>query len=221
MENIIFLDTETTDVKPESHAIQIAMKEMGKPTQTYYHKPPCPISFSAMAVHHITEEMVADQAPLSGEIADKYNSYLDGKIVVCHNQEFDRNILLNDKVKFGDGICTLKVARKLYPDMEQHKLQYLCYAMGIRVPANAHDAGGDVEVLEALFMKMMEETTIDRMLEISKLPTLLSSFYFGKFRGRKIEDVIKTDCDYIRWLLAQTSLDKDVRYSLNYYMKRK
>lgn len=216
---LLFLDTETTDVKADSHAVQIAMKEPNQPTQIYYHEPPCPISFGAMAVHHITEEMIKGAAPILGEVVRHYNTYLLDKTVVCHNQDFDRRILGNDGVRFGDGICTLKVARKVYPDMEQHKLQYLRYALGLNIEARAHDAGGDVDVLEQLFNNLLTKISIDEMLEISKQPTVLINFYFGKYRNQKIVDIIKNDRDYINWLLKQATLDNEMKYSINYHLK--
>ncbi|WP_277421570.1 exonuclease domain-containing protein, partial [Serratia marcescens] len=52
-------------------------------------RPPEPISFEAMAIHHITEKMVAD-APL---IDDVIGRYLGADIYVAHNAAFDREKL--------------------------------------------------------------------------------------------------------------------------------
>jgi exodeoxyribonuclease X len=57
----IFLDTETTGAGPEDRLCQIAFKaEDGKPIDALFN-PGIPISIEAMAIHHITNEMVADK----------------------------------------------------------------------------------------------------------------------------------------------------------------
>ncbi|MNC79210.1 Exodeoxyribonuclease 10 [compost metagenome] len=74
---------------------------------------PCePISFEAMAIHHITEEMVADAPPIDAVI----DRYLGADLYVAHNVAFDREKLPQIT---SPWICTLKLARKLWPE-EKH-----------------------------------------------------------------------------------------------------
>jgi DNA polymerase III epsilon subunit-like protein len=68
----IFLDTETTGNGPDDRLCQIAFKPNDGPAVCELFNPGRPISIDAMAVHHITEKMVADKPPFMGsEIYDR------------------------------------------------------------------------------------------------------------------------------------------------------
>jgi exodeoxyribonuclease X len=58
------------------------MSDFVKPTEA--------ISFEAMAIHHITEDMVAD-APLISEVIGRY---LGADAYVAHNAKFDKSSYL-------------------------------------------------------------------------------------------------------------------------------
>jgi exodeoxyribonuclease X len=85
------IDTETTSL--EGSVLEIAsvdivdgvicnpMSDFVKPTEA--------ISFEAMAIHHITEDMVAD-APLISEVIGRY---LGADAYVAHNAKFDKSKL--------------------------------------------------------------------------------------------------------------------------------
>ncbi|MDP2789332.1 MAG: hypothetical protein Q8O46_04820, partial [bacterium] len=114
----------------------------------------------------------------------------------------------------------------------QYKLQYLRYFLDIEIDATAHDALGDVLVLEQLFERLKNKTmqeenldekkAIEKMIEISSHPSLLRTFNFGKHNGKKIKEVVKTDKGYLEWLLAQKlesgQIDEDWIYTLKHYL---
>jgi hypothetical protein len=104
----------------------------------------------------------------------------------------------------------------------------------LEVEANAHSAEGDVLVLEAIFKKLYDmmleiegdhETVINKMLDISGKPSLFKIFTFGKHRGERVEDVVKTDKSYVEWMLEQKQInerdDEDWIYSLKHFLKKK
>ena len=133
-------------------------------------------------------------------------------------------------------ICTLRLARYLDKEekIERYNLQYLRYFLEIEIEATAHDAFGDVLVLEQLYERLKkkiieqenltEERAIERMVEISSHPSLLRTFGFGKYNGRKIEEVAKIDRGYLEWLLAQKingdGIDEDWIYTLKHYLDK-
>ena len=106
------------------------------------------------------------------------------------------------------------------------------YLLEIEIDATAHDALGDVLVLEKLFERLKnkliqsenvsEDEAINKMIEISSHPSLLRSFNFGKHTGKKIEEVAKVDRGYLEWLLAQKlesdQIDEDWIYTLKHYL---
>jgi DNA polymerase III epsilon subunit-like protein len=73
----------------------------------------------------------------------------------------------------------------------------------IEIEAQAHDALGDVLVLEKLFerllKKLMEENNfseqqaIAEMINISSHPTILKTINFGKYNGQEIKDIANID----------------------------
>lgn len=83
--------------------------------------PDRPISLDAMAIHHITEQMVEGKP----RIAVAIGRYQGSPYYVAHNAAFDRGVLPEMN---GARICTLKLARTLYPDIKYGN-QYLRYAL--------------------------------------------------------------------------------------------
>lgn len=217
---IILFDTETTGNGEHDRLCQLAVKERGveAPLVNALYKPPLPISFESMAVHHITQKMVDDKpafmdAPEYGDIKKLFED--KDTIAIAHNVAFDTEMLRREGIAVSRAACTYKVARALDPDdaLPNYRLQFLRYFLGLEVGnATAHDAWGDVLVLEALFERLLaklaeqkgsEDAAIEEMLEITSRPSLITTFRFGKHAGKKVADVAKTDRGYLEWLLSQ------------------
>lgn len=238
MSKLIFFDTETTGNTDKDFLIQIAYKT-GSETFTGLYKPEKKIPPEASAVHHITNKMVADKSSFreSADLVRVKKLFEDeSNILVAHNAPFDVLMVGKEGINPKKFICTLRVARHLDKEekIERYNLQYLRYLLDIEIDAEAHDALGDVLVLEQLFErlkkkvmseeKLDEKGTIEKMIEISSRPSLLHTFKFGKHNGKRIEDVIKTDRGYLEWLLEQKlngdGIDEDWIYTLKYYLKK-
>lgn len=216
---IIFFDTETTGNQENDRLCQLGIKERGveAPLLNALYNPPLPITFESMAVHHITQKMVDDKPAFLGapEYADIKKLFEDeNTIAVAHNVAFDIQMLEREGIKVARPLCTLKVARALDPEdlIPNYRLQFLRYFLGIDVEASAHDAWGDVLVLESLFERLLvklieqkgsEQSAIEEMLEITARPSLITIFRFGKHIGKKVADVAKEDPGYLQWLLTQ------------------
>jgi exodeoxyribonuclease X len=65
----IYFDTETTDSGPGGRLCQIAFKTEDGLTVNKRFDPGMPISIDALAVHHITNEMVQDKPSFRGSDA--------------------------------------------------------------------------------------------------------------------------------------------------------
>lgn len=217
---IIFFDTETTGTGENDRLCQLGIKERGvdTPIINELFKPPIPIAYEAMAVHHITQAMVNDRpafrdAPEYGAIKELFES--PDVIAVAHNAAFDIGVLEREGITPANTICTLKVVRALDTEsvFTNYKLQYLRYRLDIDVPGVvAHDAWGDVVVLEKLFDRLFskyteqagtEEDAIAAMKDISQKPSLLRVINFGKYRGQKVSELATTDPSYLEWLLFE------------------
>lgn len=236
MQKIIFFDTETTGNTENDFLCQLAYKTK-KETFSGLYKPPIKIPPEASAVHHITNKMVADKQPFS-ENPDykKIKNIFEEKdvVVVAHNAQFDLLMLKKENIAPQNFICTLRLARHLDPDgkIGKYNLQYLRYFLELEVEATAHDALGDVLVLEKLYERLKkkiieeegvnEEEAINKMIEISSHPSLFKYINFGKHNGKEIAEIAKMDRGYLEWLLAQKlesdQIDEDWIYTLKHYL---
>lgn len=238
MSKIIFFDTETTGIGEEDYLCQIAYK-IGDQSFREMYKPPIPIPPGASAVHHITNEMVKDKPSFTDSPEFKTIKELfedKDSILVAHNMCFDLGMIKKEGINPPNTICTLRVARYMDKDgkLAKHNLQFLRYALGIEIEATAHDALGDVLVMEQLFerlKKKLAETErlngdepLKRMMEISSQPSLFRTISFGKHAGKKISDILETDRGYLEWLLAQKEAgdqkDEDWIYTLKHYLEK-
>jgi exodeoxyribonuclease X len=234
MQNLIFLDTETTGNEiGKDRLCQICYKANGE-IKTSYFKPPLPISVKAMSITHITNKTVADKEAFEGsEMYKELKSLLKDGILVAHNAKFDIAMLEAEGLKVNKFICTLRIAR--YFDEEnkipEYGLQFLRYFLDLDIPGKAHDAEADVNSLYALFGRLLtkvqgkildEEKAIEKMIEISKNPVLFKKFNFGKYKDKTVESVALDDRRYLEWLLKTKmedgGQDEDWIYTLKQYL---
>ncbi|MBI5422210.1 3'-5' exonuclease [Candidatus Peregrinibacteria bacterium] len=209
----LFLDTETTDSDENARLVQLAYKEANTDEiVNELFKPPVPISIDAMAVHHITNEMVEDKPPFIGSATrERLIAVLPERILVAHSAPFDIRVLANEGVETQAFINTLRVARHVV-DAPKHSLQYLRYFLKLNVKAQAHDAAGDVLVLESLydhlvtvvrerFQLALGQPVAEKMLELTQAPVLLKTLSFGKYEGQTFDTILFADKPYLRTLL--------------------
>lgn len=236
MYKLIFFDTETTGNTEKDFLCQIAYKT-GTENFTGLYKPLIKIPPEASAVHHITNKMLEEKLSFSesGDLPEIKKLFEDkNSVVVAHNAPFDLIMIKKEGIVPANFICTLRLARHLDPEekIERYNLQYLRYLLEIEIDATAHDAMGDVLVLEKLYErlkkkmmdteKLSEEEAIQKMIEVSSHPSLFKSINFGKYAGKKLEEIIQTDRRYLEWLLSEKikgdQIDEDWIYTLRYYL---
>jgi len=223
MQKIILLDVETTGIETHDRLCQIAFKVKGeKCSYQGLFKPPIPISIEAMSVTHITNEMVADKPVFIGSTLQRMlrEDYKED-VLVAHNAQFDQKFLEKEAIYFKKIICTMKLAHAYDKEgkLSKHNLQYLRYFYNLDVGnVLAHDAMGDVIVLEKLFEFYSQYFTVEEMLEISARPILLKVFPFGKYSKEKFSDVIGRDRNYFMWILNNVSMDENLKYTINHYL---
>ncbi|MFC1644842.1 exonuclease domain-containing protein [Patescibacteria group bacterium] len=238
--NLVFLDTETTGLSADGRLCQVAYEFKGEEFESLF-KPPIPIEIEAMSVTHITNRMVADKDSFKDSQMQKdlVEIFSTDNVLVAHNAIYDADILRKDDVEVKMMIDTFKLAHHLDVEGEipKYNLQYLRYYFDLEVKdANAHDALGDIRVLEALFNhffdQMMEkvsdeEKVLEEMVEVSSRPVLIKKFNFGKYNGEKIGDVARMDKGYLEWLLGakikardeEGDNDENWIYTLEHYLK--
>ncbi len=224
----IYLDTETTGTGPEDRLCQIAFKTGKGRVVNELFNPGMPIAIEAMAVHHITNEMVKHKPPFRGSNAYQNLSDLvsdENNVIVAHNAQFDISMLQSEDIHPPKVICTLKIARHLDKEgvIPQYNLQYLRYYLGFKIDAKAHDALGDILVLEMLFKRLyarLQKDGLDdpteEMIRISSEPILIARMPFGKHKDLRFSEI---PADYLQWL-SGTELDEDMQFTVQHHLAR-
>jgi exodeoxyribonuclease X len=226
---LVFLDTETTGIE-DGRLVELAFDGPNEDESWRgYFKPPVPISIEAMSVNHITEKMV-EGAPVfaTSNIPEIVRDALDGNVMVAHNAPFDIGVLKREGVEVGEYIDTKRVAMRLLPDLPSHSLQYLRYALGLEVEAEAHSAAGDVKVLKAVFGLLLGEAkrqmivdddgeAIDWMRKQTHEPVILNLVPLGKHKGKAFEQVAKEDRGYLEWMMRQ-DFGEDIKATVGHWL---
>lgn len=241
MKNLCFFDTETTGLDEDAKIVQLAYRlfDIGsyKMLEEYNNlfDPKKPIDIGAMAVCHITNKMVEGKPEIETEKM-KLAEVFSGAICVAHNASYD-----NARLEFEGlhvpkyTICTKKVAQSLLQNEdeppESYGMQYLRYWLDLDIPdaerVLAHDALGDIIVLEKLFWSLVNWWTfqqkkapepdvikevLNEFVSITKKPLLLKAFPFGKHAGVNLEDI---PTDYLQWAIRSlTDISEDLEHTI-------
>lgn len=234
---MIYLDLETTGLEKNDRVCAIGMigvQDDEVSVHTELIKPPRKIRPEAMAVHHITNEMVSDK-PLFDDAKSvawlrKHNSIHN--TLVAHNIGFDLAMLQKEGLIWQGGmIDTLKCTKHLIKECELYGLQYLRYELGLyksekaaaeqlQIPLNAHSAPSDALHVKLLHEYLRDMADDEKLYELTTERALILKFTFGKYSGRYIEEIAMCDRNYLEWMLGSMfDMDEDLRYSVEYFLK--
>lgn len=217
---ILVADTETTGVDKAAKMVELGFSEVSPdllPLGNFESlvDPEMHIPFGASAVHHILDRHV-ENSPTVEELFDivlKDRDFSDIWLV-CHNVQFDIRFL-SPFMNISKQICTLRAAKRFYPDAESHKLMALAYELELPLPSTgeSHRALYDVEVTLELLKRILSDSgmTLGELADLLNKPQRVEKIAFGKHKGSKLTDIPPS---YISWLLNQDTLDADLRWSL-------
>ena len=175
------------------------------------------ISFAAMAVHHILEADIVDQPNFGTFTLPTETVYIIG-----HNIDYDIRAIQTCGVdtQHIKAICTLALARLVWPDAEAHNISALIYMISKgsekarEMLKGAHRADADIILTANILMHIVHKLniqTIEALFEASEDARIPRSINFGKHRGTAIVDL---PSDYVQWLMRQEDLDPYLRKAL-------
>lgn len=168
--NFVVLDTETTGKDPETaEIVEIAILDhAGAVLLNTLVKPLLSIPHDVVALHGITDAMVADAPPFP-EIFPQIREALEGKIAIVYNANYDLCLLESLVNRYDLGYWTCNVSwclmnryaayRKTpgrYGNYKWHKLSEACAQQRV-VLGNAHRALGDAQAAYALLKALSEK----------------------------------------------------------------
>lgn len=176
-----------------------------------------PISYAAMAVHHILESELVDQPHYTSFSLPQDTTYIIG-----HNIDYDIRALEKCSVDISKikAICTLALARLVWPDAEAHNISALIYmitkgsAKARDMIKKAHRADMDIILTANILMHEIHHLkiqTIEELYTASEDARIPRTINFGKHRGTAITDL---PADYMQWLLRQEDLDPYLRKAI-------
>ncbi|RYY99989.1 MAG: DNA polymerase III subunit epsilon [Chitinophagaceae bacterium] len=156
----------------------------------------------------INDAMVKD-APFFEEIAAEVFAMLEGRVFVAHNVNFDFSFVKSQLAHCGftltgKKLCTVRLARQLFPGYPSYSLGNLCHSLGIDIE-NRHRAGGDAAATVILFQKLLaadakgaitaslKKTSKEQTLpphvpkdDFAQLPSCPGVYYFHDNKGKVV-----------------------------------
>jgi DNA polymerase-3 subunit epsilon len=220
----VIADTETTGLT--GPACEVAFREIDPDTLETVREiqslidPQCEIEEGAMAVHGITQEMVAT-APTMQEFIET-PGYLDGAfdgrdiVLIAHNAAFDVK-RLHMVGTITSSICTLFHARQLIgTEVVNHKLPTLREHFGF--PKNeAHRAMADVATTHRLLKELMARAGRRTLRDFhATQETTVHRWPWGKHRG---ELLMATPKEYLLWAKKLPDLEPNLKKSVDKVLK--
>lgn len=216
MTQAIIFDVEATD-KNDAVIIEAASLdvtslnpfEVGNPWVQRYN-PGKPISLGALATHHIMDEELVN-CPASSS----FRLPAGTKYIIGHNIDFDWVAIGKPEVK---RICTLALARSLWPELDSHTQSALLYHFERGTARdqlrNAHSALADVWICSKIVGKVIDQlhpVSLDALWQMSEKARIPKVMPYGKHKGELISQM---PADYKQWLLRQDNVSDYLRKAL-------
>ena len=163
----VVVDTETTggshwlhDKITEIAAVVVRDGEIVEVFETLVN-PQRPIPPFVSRLTNITWDMVKD-APTFARVAPEVMRVLEGNVFVAHNVNFDWRFITNEISRStgrqlgGRRLCTVKIARKVLPQLSRRSLDHVARYYGIEI-GNRHRAGGDALATAKCLVRMLSD----------------------------------------------------------------
>jgi len=164
---IVMLDLETTGLSPVSgdRITEVAALRIvdGRIAERFVSLVNCQVRIPAFITEltGISQAMV-NAAPKAQVVVPELLRFIGRDALATHNTGFDARFLLAESARLGlvpahdQLICSLKLARRVFPGHRSYKLGSLATALGLRYRSAAHRAEADAEVSSMLLLHIGE-----------------------------------------------------------------
>ncbi len=178
--------------------------------------PDCIIPAESMAIHNITQDMVASK-PMIKQVLPEFLKMIEGHIIVGHGIGFDISLIAAEaercqiptKILQAPTLDTLRLARH-YGESPINSLDKLRQHFNIEAQG-AHRAMSDVMVNIEVFKALCTGyKTTEEVVSILQKPIKLRAMPLGKHKGRKFNEI---PIEYLQWA-EKKDFDQDLLYSI-------
>jgi DNA polymerase-3 subunit epsilon len=135
------------------------------------------IPYFVTQLTNITWDMVRD-APTFDRVVPDVMRVLEGNVFVAHNATFDWRFIGSEVSRAtgrqlrGRKLCTVKMARKVLPQLSRRSLDYIARYYGVEI-YNRHRAGGDALATAKCLIRMLSDLSDRGCTTWGDLETLL------------------------------------------------
>lgn len=167
-QSLVMLDFETTGLSPANgdritEVAALRLRE-GRIVERFVSLVNCGVRIPAFitGLTGITQSMV-DTAPPVAQVMPQLLDFIGSDTLAAHNASFDDKFLRAEAAQLGltpgysDLLCSLKLARRVYPGMASYRLADLSRQLDIRFASAAHRAEADAEVAAAVLLRMGQD----------------------------------------------------------------
>ncbi len=159
-------------------------------------RPPGEIPETAIAIHHITDEMVADK-PGIDQVLPRFLVFLGGDqtVLLAQNALFDIGFINHEAIRSGIGLPRnvildqIEVTRRIYRDLPTYSLESTCRRFNL-VERQDHRAMADAVLVMKLFRHCLKQVRPEEGMEI--LNSLFHYTFGGPMAARIDEAMLDT-----------------------------
>jgi len=202
--NVVIFDVESTGVRTaldeiiQISAVRIDAANAVIRTFDRILKPSRPVGASER-VHGFSDEYLLKHGGSPKAVLSEFANFINGSLAVGHNVTFDLGILQSqlrrlgmDDINIIDYYDTLDMARRFYPNLENHKLETLCRHFNTKT-ASDHNALNDVLATAEVLLAILNEKVVPSTM--LRMPVYLK--YIARFNSaaKDLEDLRKRSAD--------------------------
>jgi exodeoxyribonuclease X len=226
MQRIRVVDFETTGFPedPIRGVCEVGFTDLSadwqvSPTTSFFVNPGHPIPPQTRAVHHISDEDVADAVSPDIAMRTLMQDMGPDDVFAAHNAKFEQAF-------FGGGgrrwICTMQCAKHIFPNSPGFSNQTLRYWLNVDADFDdaerampPHRAGPDTFVTAHILSRLVFASNVDNLVGLTTAPVILRDVTFGKHRGAKWADL---PWDYLSWVANKSDLGADEKHTARHYL---
>lgn len=201
-EPIVVLDFETTGLYPDNGdrvieigAVLLRDQEIVDQFQSLVN----PGFFVSSEIETITgiDNAMLSEAPAAPEVMEKFVKFIGSHPLVAHNASFDQHFLetelghLRKKRPLNFG-CTLRIARRLYPDVTNYKLETLVRYKKLPITGQFHRALADAEMAALLWFKIIDDLKSQFGFERISFDLMKK---IGKMKKENVVDLLQKEAE--------------------------